>query len=208
MKREEQVVRSLGRLLLLVAALASGVAWAHGFLVMGTLQSSPRTPQPGEPFTLRLTLMAPGGTPVEDALVLAEFRPDLAAEASAPGASTADVEGAAEDATAVQPVTAEFSETRAGTYEAQARLSEAGAWSLLLRDRTYEEEEARARLTYIVGGEGNEDKISFILPPTGTGAASPWVWLLWLVGVPLLAGSLVMFLTLRQGGGASPKGPS
>ena len=179
----------LRRQLLFLVTLASGSVCAHGFLVSGSLQGSPQSPMPGEPFTLRLSLQAPGGTPVEDAKVLAEFRP----------------EGAAADS---QPVVAQFTEVNAGIYQAQVELSQPGAWSLLLRDQTYEKEEARARLTYYVGRAGNEERISFILPPTDTGPASPWVWLVWLVVVPLLAGLTVTLMTLNSARTTKQKGSS
>jgi hypothetical protein len=158
---------------------------AHTFLVLGELQSDPTNPEAGAPFTLRMSLRpSTGGGPLEGANVLAEFRPQWAEEAA--------------------PVQADFVEVAPGDYQAQARLPSEGNWTLRLRDRTLPEEEVEAKLTLAVGGSGNPEEFAFVFPPTGQ--QSPlWVWLLWLIGIPLIAGLTVTMLTTAGSRRRKPK---
>lgn len=167
------------RLLTALAALLTGAALAHATLVFGTLTSTPATPRPGEPFTVRLELADPAGTPVEDAVVLAEFRqqPDD------------------------EPVRAPFIESETpGRYETTLTLPEPGGYHLLLRDQTFRQEEARAELEVALG-DGPlfpEGKDAVVFPPTATGPADLGTWLIWLIAVPLAAGVVVTVLVLRR----------
>ena len=49
--------------------------------------------------------------------------------------------------------------------------------------------------------------LSFVFPPTATGPQGLRTWLLWLVGLPLLAGLAVTVLVLTRGPGAAAKAP-
>lgn len=158
-------------------------ALAHATLVLGSLGSDPAASRPGEPFTLNLELVDPTQVPVEDAWVVAEFRPEGAPE----GAET---------------VNARFEESEtAGVYRAQVTLPERGTYALLLRDQTYRQEEAQAELTFNVGRETSPENLSFVFPPTATGPQSLTVWLAWLIGLPLLAAIVVTVLVWRRGEG-------
>lgn len=171
-------VRGFG-LLAALAALLGGAALAHATLVFGTLSSAPPAPRPGEPFTLRLELADPTGTPVEDAYVLAEFRRQ-------------------EDD---EPVSARLEEGEVpGRYQASLALPQPGSYQLLLRDQTFRQEEARAELEVTLG-DGPlfpEGKDAIVFPPTATGPANLGTWLIWLIAVPLAAGVVVTVLVLRR----------
>lgn len=155
----------------------TGLALAHATLVLGTVESSPALPAAGEPFTLSLGLEDVTELPVEDAFVLAEFRP----------------QGKGDSA---EPITAEFEEAGAGTYTATATLPEPGPYTLRLRDKTFRQEEAVADLTFHVG-EGEVNEFSFVFPPTGTGSQNPWLWVLAL-GLPILAAAVVTAVVLLR----------
>ena len=157
-------------------------ALAHATIVFGTLQSEPAVPQPGEPVNLTLQLQDPTEVPVEDAWVLAEFRPEGAPEES-------------------EPVSVRFEEAAPGRYEAEVALPKTGTWQLLLRDQTFRQEEAQAELDFPVGTEGGGDVLSFIFPPTATGQQGVATWLVWLVALPVVAGVVVTVLVLRRSPG-------
>ena len=175
--------------LLLALLLGCGAALAHATAVFGTLSSTPAAPRPGEAFTLRLELLDPSGAPVEDALVLAEFR------AAPEGAAPAGGEGAPAAANAT------FAETATpGVYETRLELPAAGEYVLVLRDQTFRQEEVRAELRVLLSEEPlfPEGANGFLFPPTATTPRSIGTWLLWVVGVPILAGLVVTVLVLRS----------
>jgi hypothetical protein len=161
-----------------VVCLASLVL-AHPTVVLGTLESEPRTPAPGEPFTLHMVLEDPTRAPIEFAYVFTEFRPFGAPEA--------------------EPVVAEFKELEepAGHYVTTLSLTEAGTYQLILRDQTYRQEETSATLTFVVGEGENPERFDFLFPPTAVGEGL-WSWLVWLVGIPLVAGAIVTILVLTS----------
>lgn len=168
---------------LLFAALllcGTGGALAHATLVLGQFEVTPENPGPGSPLTLEISLMDPTQVPVQDAVVFAELRPVGAPEA--------------------EPVRAEFAETEtAGRYRSQTELPRAGAYNVLLRDQTYRQEEATARLeTPLQMGAVNPEQ-GFVFPPTAIGAAGWRTWLLWLIGLPVVAALLVTVLVLTRG---------
>jgi hypothetical protein len=179
------------RLLLLLGVLASGwlsPASAHATLVIGQFEVTPPRPAAGAPVTFELTLSDPTQVPVEDAVVFAELRP-----AGQPDA---------------EPRRAEFSETETpGVYRAETTLPRAGAHRVVLRDRTYRQEEATATLEAPLRvGAANEAQ-GFTFPPTATGGAGWRTWLLWLVGLPVVAALLVTVLVLTRGD-EKPQGAS
>jgi hypothetical protein len=161
-----------------VLCLASTVL-AHPTVVLGTLESEPRTPEPGEPFTLHMVLEDPTRAPIEFAYVFTEFRPFGAPEA--------------------EPVVAEFEELEEppGHYLTTLSLSEPGTYQLILRDQTYRQEETSATLTFVVGEGENPEHFDFLFPPTAVGGEL-WSWLIWLVGIPLVAGVIVTILVLTS----------
>ena len=176
-------------LALVTAGLLVSVALAHATLVLGTVSSTPATPQPGEDFTLNLTLEDPVGVATEDAVVYAEFRP--------PGTPL--------ESERVRDVRLE--EISAGTYSAALTLPSAGEWNLFLRDQTFRQEEATASLVFGVGAPEAAPSQSFVFPPTATGPANIWTWLGWLIGLPVIAAVIVTVLVLT-GDKKEPQGVS
>ena len=183
--------------LALIAVLAltlPGTALAHATLVFGTVTTQPSPPPAGEPFTIRLEMSDPAGTPVEDAIVFVEAAPQEEGVA----------EPAAEDGPAglSEPVVSSdrFEEVEPGLYQMDVVLPEDGAWTLVFRDQSFRQEEARASVTMRVGAGAEGGPLSFIFPPTATGPQSLTTWLVWLIGLPIVAGAVVTVMVLRGRG--------
>lgn len=170
----------------LVLSLALGVAWAHPTLVFGEIHFDPDPPVPGGRATVTLTLQDTSLAEVEDAVVFLELR------RGEPPSGEAVPSG--------EPLVAtdRLEEVSPGVYSAAVDLPAAGVYALTVRDKTYRQEEAIANVRIELGA-GSLGPVPFILPPTATGPASLASWLIWLVGVPLLAGVLVTVLVLRAG---------
>jgi hypothetical protein len=169
--------------------LVGAVAFAHATLVFGVATVSPDPPVRGEPFELTLRLEDPALNPIEDAIVNVELRA-MAAD-GLPAPST--------EALALPPaLTSErLVETEPAVYRTQLTLREAGRYHLLVRDQTYPWEEAHASVVLTVDGDV-VGRLPFILPPTQVAPRSLWPWLLWLVGLPLVAGAVVTVLVLTS----------
>ncbi len=164
-------------------------AAAHATLVLGHFEVSPARPAAATPLTLRLRLEDPTQVPIQDAFVIAELRP-----AGSPDA---------------EPVRAEFSETGTpGTYETTTTLEQTGPYEVLLRDQTYRQEEANATLAEPLRIGGANPAQDFNFPPTATGSAGWRTWLLWLIGLPIVAALLVTVLVLTRGDGKAPEEPT
>ena len=174
--------------LLCLIACAASTAAAHATIVFGTLTPTPNPPDAGEPLSFELTLDDPTGAPVEDAVVRAELRP------AAPEEELAD---AAPAELAAPVVDASFAEIRPGVYRAELTAPEAGLYRILLRDRTFRQEEATQIVSMRLGTGEPVEPIDFLFPPTATGG-NLGTWLLWLVAIPLLAGIVVTVLVLRR----------
>ncbi|UCH26683.1 MAG: hypothetical protein JSV66_03270 [Trueperaceae bacterium] len=188
MVRDLQSLRSL--LMVLLTLLLLGRVLGHATLVLGTISTTPNPPQPGESFTLSLELEDPTRIPIEDAVVLGEFTA-LGLNIESEGEPTFEKRG--------ETITVRLSETTiAGTYEGELVLSEAGLYELQLRDQTYRQEEARAQLSFTVGGEEKLENISFVFPPTATGARTLRTWLYWLIGLPIVAAVVVTVLVVMN----------
>jgi YtkA-like len=157
---------------ILALALLTVVS-AHAFLVTGTLTTTPSPTKANEPFSLKLDMHDPAMVPVEDATVIAEFTQE--------GQS--------------QMLSFNFTEKEPGLYYADVTLPSQGTYTLLLRDQTYQQEEARATLQFTVG---STDTISFIFPPTKTSSNNLQTWLIWVIGIPVLAGIIVTVLVLMN----------
>jgi hypothetical protein len=170
----------------LLVALTGGAALAHATLVFGTVTTEPAPPPAGSPFALRIEMRDPVDAPVEDAIVFVEARPENGGETIASD---------------------RFAETAEGVYRTELVLPEPGPWTLLFRDQTYRQEEAQATVTLAVGPDAVTEPVSFIFPPTATGPTSLATWLVWLIGLPLVAGAVVTVIVLRSGGAeAAPDG--
>lgn len=172
-------------MLVLLGLTEIQTAAAHATLVLGHLEVLPERPAESAPLELRLRLEDPTQVPIQDAAVFADLRPMGQPDA--------------------EPVRAEFSETQTpGTYEATATLARPGPYRVVLRDQTYRQEEATATLTEPLRVGGANTAQDFNFPPTATGSAGWRTWLLWLLGLPLVAALLVTVLVLTRGGGDKP----
>jgi hypothetical protein len=184
----------------LLLALA-GHAWAHATLVLGDVQVTPDPPVAGEPFRIAVTLVDPSMAPVEDAVVRVEVRPHRAETEALPAASTEAPD--LSDPTLER----ELVETAGGRYEADLVLERGALYHLLIRDQTFEWEEANASVLLEVGG-APVGTLPFILPPTAIGPRSLWTWLIWLIGLPVVAGLVVTVLVLTSGRPAKATPPT
>lgn len=185
-----------------VAVLMSfSVALAHATLIFGELSSSDALPDPQAGFGLRLHMMDPMRSPIEDAVVAAEFRlmTDEELAVTEPGAGAA-VEGVSADELFVPDgdwLVFPFRETGpGGNYAADVTLPEAGVYRLVMRDTTYPQEDAVAELAVSLGGAAAFGETLFIFPPTDVGSARLSTWLVWLVIIPMGAGLAVTLLVL------------
>jgi hypothetical protein len=174
-------------LLGLVAAVLLGHATAHATLVFGELTFDPDPITPDSPTRVTVTLEDPTLTPIEDAIVALEFR------SIEPGAAppSADAE--------LPPPLREIRlvETTPAVYTADVDLPDLGTYSVRVRDRTFEWEEATASVVLVVDARPL-GVLPFILPPTQVSPAGLTTWLLWLVGIPLIAGAVVTTLVLTS----------
>lgn len=155
----------------LVVLVFAGIAFAHPSEVLGTLLSDPATPAPGVPFALKLTLEDVNRAPVETARVQAEFRRRDASRNSAVIRTDFKVTGTP------------------GAYRTTLQLPEAGPWTVQLRERTFTHEDAAIEVGFGVRPARNPPKWEFIFAPPSPPTLG--TWLLWVVGVPLLAGAVV-----------------
>lgn len=157
------------------AALLLGWASAHATLVLGTISTEPNPPGAGEVFTLTIAMTDPTLVPIEDALVIAEFTPPE------PG----------------KTVSVRLRETDgAGVYSGPITLDRDGTYTLLLRDRTFRQEDATATLLIDIGSSEPLVPITFVFPPTATGSRNLSSWLIWLIGLPIAAAVVVTLLVL------------
>lgn len=165
------MLRRLLALTLLITLMVTEVS-AHAFFVTGVITTTP-TPAPvGEEFILQIGMTDPSGAPVEDAVVAAEFTKDG------------------------QTQRFEFFESGVpGLYSTNVTLPSEGTYSVLLRDSTYQQEEAKATIEFTLG-PGQPDSVAFIFPPTQTSNNNLSTWLIWVIGIPVLAGIVVTVLVL------------
>jgi len=165
----------------LLAWSGAAVALAHATIVFGTVSSEPAPVRAGEPAALLLEMRDPVDAPVEDAVVFVEAGPPS-------GGPVLESD--------------RFAEIRPGVYRTEIVLPERGEWTLRFRDQTFRQEEAQAVITLGVGPDGGAEERSFIFPPTATGPTGLTTWLVWLIGLPLVAGLVVTVMVLRGGQGA------
>ncbi len=159
--------------------LIIGMANAHATFVFGTLASTPKIPKANEAFVLELKMEDPSKYPIEDAIVFAEF-------------SQTEEE---------PPLSFKLDETEtAGVYSGEIKLPHEGKYYLLLRDRTYRQEDALANLSIKLNQEQMFAKgtSSIIFPPTATGSYSLSTWIVWLIAIPVLAGLIVTIFVLTR----------
>jgi YtkA-like len=160
--------------LLLLSLLISEVS-AHAFFVTGVITTTPTPAEAGKEFILQIEMTDPNQAPVEDAIIAAEFAKD---------GQTSRFEF--------------FPSGVAGLYSAKVTLPEEGLYSLRLLDTTFGKEagnatEAKVEFTL---GPTQTSQIAFIFPPTRTGTNNLSTWLIWVIGIPVLAGIVVTVLVL------------
>jgi hypothetical protein len=160
-------------ILLFLLAFLSLVS-AHAFFVTGTLSTIPSPSKANEPFILQLDMIDPAQVPVEDAILVAEFTSEGQSQALSFNF---------------------FDSGTPGLYSAEVSLPKDGTYKLLLRDQTYQQEEAKAPLEFTLG---STDTISFIFPPTQTASNNLQTWLIWVIAIPVLAGIIVTVLVLMN----------
>lgn len=189
-------MRHTRSLLATLLLLTLGAAGAHAFLVLGEMTVEPDPPRPGEDVRVSVTMADPSLAPVEDAVVFIEVRPQRTVGDDVPAASTETPELPPAD------VRVDLVETSPGRYEGTFAAPATGSHHVLIRDQTFQWEEANASVMLEVGDTAL-GTMPFILPPTAVGPRSLWIWLLWLIGVPLLVGVVVTALVLGNRGGTS-----
>src|SRR5690625_4065881 len=178
------MIRALVGFLVGAALLFTGSVAAHASLGFGSMYTAPHSAAP-EGFTLVLQMMDPLRTPIEVAVVAAEFRyfPEDATEEEA-------------GEWHVFP----FAETGpGGNYETAVTLPVSGRYQLFMRDTTYPQEDATAELFTVIDGVEEHGELLFIFPPTDIGAASVSTWLIWIVVIPVGAGIIVTVWALAPG---------
>lgn len=185
--------------LVLLVPLLLGAASAHAFLVLGEFVVEPDPPAPDAPLTVAITMADPSLAPVEDAVVFIEVRRVAVVPEDIPAASTDEPDLPPPD------VRVDLIERAPGRYEGELLAPSAGSYHVLIRDQTFQWEEANASVMLEVGGQA-AGTVPFILPPTAVGPRSVWIWVLWLVGVPLVVGVVVTALVLgNRSAAATPK---
>ncbi|MDF1522887.1 MAG: hypothetical protein P1P87_08715 [Trueperaceae bacterium] len=173
---------------LLVAATALlGAAAAHATLVFGELTLTPDPATAGAPLSVTVTLEDPSLTPLEDAIVTLEFRTLDA------GAAPLPTDGTYPPALR----TVRLVEEESAVYTADLDLPTAGSYQVRVRDNTYQYEEANASVVLALDGRPL-GVLPFVLPPTQVGPRSLTTWLVWLIGLPLVAGAVVTVLVLTS----------
>lgn len=176
--------------ILAVLAALSSTANAHATIVIGSLSFEPDPPGDAGSLLATIALEDPGLVEVEDAVIFLELRPVAAA-----GAGGAEDEQPADEAVYLSD---RLEEVSPGRYQTPLPVLEKRAFTLSVRDRTYRQEEAVANVPVTLGDDPIGE-ITFVLPPTATGAASLGTWLIWLIVAPLVAGVLVTVMVLRGG---------
>jgi YtkA-like len=160
--------------LMLLLLLTTQVS-AHSFFVTGVITTTP-TPAPvGQAFILQIGMTDPSGAPVEDAIVSATFTKDAFTS------------------------TYKFSPSGVpGLYSINVTLPEEGVYKLLLKDTTFGTEQGRATEANVEFTlEPNQPQsTAFIFPPTRTSTNNLSTWLIWVIGIPVLAGIIVTVLVL------------
>lgn len=190
-RRDARFVYTLAGLLSFVAVWFTGYAAAHATLVIGTLSFSPDPAAGATELVATLVLEDPGLVEVEDAVVFLEFRRLDESQPAREVNNQPDTEPVF--------VTERLPEPTAGTYVISVPTPDPGTYVITVRDRTYRQEEAVANLVVTFADDSATLEHTFVLPPTATGPTSLGRWLVWLIGVPLLAGVLVTVLVLRGG---------
>lgn len=162
-------------------------ASAHQSLLFAHVTTRPAMPVAGEAFELRVHLTDSSHREVSDVNLVAQVDDD---------AETA-VDEQAEDGTlpdrALALAEPLIAEPGSGEYRGRIAARPQGVYRLTLVEVVDGESESSAAGNLGVGGSSAVD-LQLLLPPSGEGGLG--TWLVWLVGLPLLAGLLVTVLVL------------
>lgn len=176
---------SNARLYLLVSAVLTiwllGIAWAHQSLLFAHVTTRPAIPVAGEAFALSVRVTDSSHRQVSGVNLLARL----------------DVDGADSDRSvdAREPVLEAPLRATSGSGEYRGRFEAmpSGVYRLTLIEVDDGRSKASATGNLSVGGSSAVD-LQLLLPPSGQGRLG--TWLVWLVGLPVLAGLLVTVLVL------------
>lgn len=159
-----------------------GIAAAHQSLLFAHVTTEPAIPVAGETFELRVLLTDSSHREVDDVdlVALLDEEPDAAADEPIDD----------QDLALAAPLRAE---PGSGEYRGPIGPRPQGVYRLTLVEVVDGDSEASAAGNLSVGG-GSEVDLQLLLPPSGQGGLG--TWLVWLVGLPLLAGLLVTILVL------------
>lgn len=166
--------------LLLAVLLWSGLAHAHQELLFAHVSSSPPAPVAGEEFQLRVRLSESSGQPITGVVLVALLRE--------PGEATGDEKPGPDEISSgvsLRPG------AEAGTYRGRMGAKPEGVYRLTLVEVVEGRAEASGSGSIEIGGADPLEE-ELLLPPSGGSALGSW--LVWLVGLPLLAGLLVTLL--------------
>ena len=169
------------KITLILAVIASlAIALAHATIVIVTLNVDPLTPQVNEAMQFSIFLETPLQVPVEDAILIVEAKPK---------------DGVTTQITRIELIEDAQSP---GTYRGEITPTKEGPWDFFFRDQTYKAEEATNHVEILVGEENFSD-IEFIFPPTAIQSSNSWrTWLIWLVGLPLVAAIILTVFVLTK----------
>lgn len=176
--------------LLLMALLWTGMAQAHEELLFAQISSSPPAPVANEPFELQVRLTESSGRPVTDVNLVASLRESVE-ESADETAAQGEISGGIRLRAAA-----------AGNYTGRMDAVAEGVYQLSLVEVVGGRTEASGSVLVEIGSD-NPLEGELLLPPSGgSGFGS---WLVWLVGLPLLAGLLVTLLVFTGRGGNEEK---
>jgi hypothetical protein len=168
---------------LLIALFLAGSAAAHQSLLFAHVRTRPAAPPAGEPFELLVHLTDSSHRDVTGVELVARVA-HVAVAGADEGAG-----GAQEPAGATRL----SAEPGSGRYRALVPARPAGEYRLTLEEIVDGQSETSASTQIVVGGEAPVE-MQLVLPPSGRSGLG--TWLVWLVGLPLLAGLLVTLLVL------------
>lgn len=180
--------------------LIQGQALGHPQILFANVSTEPAAPQAAEPFTIRVELHDSSGRAVTD-LELALMIHQPGSEITvAEGDSAAEIDDGLEGDDGLDgngDVVAEVplgSAGESGVYRAEVPALPAGDYPFRLAEVVNGNIESNAVGELPVGGEESV-MLELLMPPVSAGFGA---WLVWLVGLPLLAGLLVTILVLTN----------
>lgn len=178
--------------LLLTVLLLAVSAQGHQELLFARVSSEPPVPVAGEAFDLLVRLTESSGQPITDVDLVAALSESKLSESNEAEGDEIPGPDDISDGVELRPGAV------AGTYRGRMGARPEGVYRLTLVEVVEGRTEASGSGLIEVGGDGPLQE-ELLLPPSGRSALGSW--LVWLVGLPLLAGLLVTLLvfTGRRG---------